>query len=313
MLYLQLDVDLTRQPRWLRLSLHARSYYMSMLGHGVEHGTGRLSRAEWEDTRVMRSMLGCEDGDAATIIKELAHPASHMIECTRHHIVLVGFDARYGAMMERSARTAERQREWRARAATSARRNAHVTVTDLSRDAHVQGLDVDVDVDVDGKVRQETPPPTPPARAGRGGPSRPREGKAKAAATPTSAAPATPTSGAEAKAGPPATPTSGDGWVWPEMRVLEALTRPWNGTQDHRTAIARRSVMARLNEQGPQIIAHAIEVCEADGVRSPWCLLWSRVKDGKDPTGKALDRAKGMLRPAGDGGGPTRLDVGGGT
>jgi hypothetical protein len=136
-MWLQLDTDLLDSPRWLNLSLPARLWYVAMLAHCIETGSGCLDRAEWEATRAMRSKLALLPGEypditAAGLVAELASEATHLVDLAETEISVRGFERRYTEICNRRAKDAKRQRERRAKLKAESR-VSHADVTRTSK------------------------------------------------------------------------------------------------------------------------------------------------------------------------------------
>jgi hypothetical protein len=121
-MWLQLDLDLLNQPRWLNLSLAARAWYESLLARCIETGSGTLRLSEWISTRAMRAKLGLlpdeyPDATARGLLDELASTITHLIDIDEDEdeIFVHGFDRRYAAICEKRQKDAERQRARRER------------------------------------------------------------------------------------------------------------------------------------------------------------------------------------------------------
>lgn len=159
-MWLQLDTDLLDSPRWLNLSLPARLWYVAMLAHCIETGSGYLDRAEWEATRAMRSKLALLPEDypditAAGLVEELASEATHLVDLTDTEIVVRGFEKRYTEICNRRAKDAARQRDRRKKLKEVSR----VTSADVTRTSkNVTGTEGDVDFDGGAALRAPAPP-----------------------------------------------------------------------------------------------------------------------------------------------------------
>jgi len=131
-MWLQLEIELLSQPRWLNCSLPARMWYISMLAHCIETGHGTLRLSEWVSTRAMRSKLALLPDEypeitAHDILDELASGITHLIDIDKDEdeIFIHGFDRRYKAICDNRKKDAERQRVRRKR--LKEERNGDVT------------------------------------------------------------------------------------------------------------------------------------------------------------------------------------------
>ena len=156
--YLQLDVDLIRQPRWLGISPWSRCLYLSLLARCLEMESPELQRGEWTDGSADSAIGAGRSSDAPTcaeMLAELAGPVAHLVDVSDTTITVHGFAQRYEAMMRKRNTEATRKRRWRGS------RSRH---DDVPRDkggtraGHERpsrgtcGVDVDVDVDFTAPV-----------------------------------------------------------------------------------------------------------------------------------------------------------------
>lgn len=299
MLYAQFDVNLPRDPRWLRLTMEARLYFQSMVMYAVEHGSGVLERAEWESTAAMRSCLGIKTGDAGKVLKELASAASHYIDLARRTITIHGFARRYAVMLDRRKRDAARKRVQRRRPRERASSSMSIEkrpqdVRGTSVDVHGSpGVDVDVDLDVKN-VKVKTPPLTCSGCS---------TGTPPPAVTPPPATPNTkstagfghscPDGTAESKHGgngaqrhtpkvtkpptaPAATPPLPD--LSPTLEPARGILEAWIAAEGYSKGPELRQLANWCDHRDSVILlAHVHEIAEADVAESRCALLWARI------------------------------------
>lgn len=82
----------------------------------------------------------------------------------------------------------------------------------------------------------------------------------------------------------------------PEARVFADLTANWNGTNDTKRLTATALARSRLEDSGPLVLAHVLEISGDRRVERPWAVLQKRLLDKKPPSDPSVERAKTLLR-----------------